>query len=124
MSRRVGILTGGGDVPGLNAAIKTFVWRMEEAGYEVVGLRRRWAALLNIVPAPGADNSQWIVPLTRAGTRTIDRSGGTVLHTSRINPAITKPDSVPEHLRAGAPPPGTDGKVDLTAAALEVLEFL
>jgi 6-phosphofructokinase len=122
MSRRVGILTGGGDVPGLNAAIKTFVGRMEEAGYEVVGLRRGWAALLHIVP--GADNSQWIVPLTRASTRTIDRSGGTVLHTSRINPAITKPDSVPEHLRAGAPPPGPDGKIDLTAAALEVLESL
>lgn len=124
MAKRVGILTGGGDVPGLNAAIKAFVWRMREAGYEVLGLRRGWASLLNIVPFHGADNSSWILPLTRENTRTIDRSGGTVLHTSRINPAITKPDAIPEHLRDSAPPPGPDGKVDLTAAALKTLEFL
>src|ERR1700735_3379817 len=99
MPRRIGILTGGGDVPGLNMAIKGFVGRMEDAGHEVVGLRRGWAALLNILPSPSADNSEWLMPLTRANTRTIDRSGGTVLHTSRINPAIMKPDSVPERLR-------------------------
>jgi 6-phosphofructokinase 1 len=125
MAKRVGILTGGGDVPGLNAAIKTFVWRMREAGYEVVGLRRGWASLLNILPFRDAEeNGKWMLPLTRENTRIIDRSGGTVLHTSRINPAITKPDGIPEHLRGSAPPPGADGKVDLTAAALETLEFL
>ncbi|MES1242588.1 MAG: 6-phosphofructokinase [Acidobacteriota bacterium] len=124
MPKRVGILTGGGDVPGLNAAIKTFVWRMREEGYEVVGLRRGWAALLNILPFTDADNEKWMLPLTRANTRTIDRSGGTVLHTSRINPAITRPDGIPDHLRGSAPPPGPGGKVDLTAAALETLEFL
>jgi 6-phosphofructokinase 1 len=122
--KRVGILTGGGDVPGLNAALKGFVGRMEEEGYEVVGLRRGWAALLNVVPSRDSDNSHWLVPLTRASTRTIDRSGGTVLHSSRINPALTKPSAVPEHLRSSAPPPGPNGMVDLTAAALEVLEFL
>jgi ATP-dependent phosphofructokinase / diphosphate-dependent phosphofructokinase len=99
MARRIGILTGGGDVPGLNMAIKVFVGRMEEAGYEVLGLKRGWDALLNVLPSPQADNSAWVVPLTRANTRTIDRSGGTVLHTSRINPAIMKPEEVPEHLR-------------------------
>src|SRR4051812_27452338 len=109
MPKRVGILTGGGDVPGLNAAIKTFVWRMREAGCEVVGLRRGWAALLNILPFRDADNDKWLLPLTRANTRTIDRSGGTVLHTSRINPAITKPEGIPGHLRDSAPPPGPDG---------------
>ena len=124
MSRRVGILTGGGDVPGLNSAIKMFVWRMREEGYEVVGLRRGWASLLNIIPFRDADNASWMLPLTRENTRTIDRSGGTVLHTSRINPAITKPGAIPEHLRDSAPPPGPDGKVDLTAAALETLDFL
>jgi ATP-dependent phosphofructokinase / diphosphate-dependent phosphofructokinase len=124
MPKRVGILTGGGDVPGLNAAIKTFVWRMREAGYEVMGLRRGWASLLNVRPFRDADNDKWMLPLTRENTRTIDRSGGTVLHTSRINPAITKPDGIPEHLRGSAPPPGPDGRVDLTAAALEALEFL
>jgi ATP-dependent phosphofructokinase / diphosphate-dependent phosphofructokinase len=122
--KRVGILTGGGDVPGLNAAIKGFVWRMEESGYEVVGLRRGWAALLNVAPSRDADNAHWLMPLTRANTRTIDRSGGTVLHSSRINPALTKASGVPEHLRSQAPAPGPDGMVDLTAAALEVLEFL
>jgi 6-phosphofructokinase 1 len=122
--KRVGILTGGGDVPGLNAAIKSFVWRMEEAGYEVLGLRRGYAALLNVIPSYGADNSQWVLPLTRAGTRTIDRSGGTVLHSSRINPALSKPTAIPAHLLDSAATPGPDGSIDLTAAALEVLEFL
>ncbi|HEX5757923.1 MAG TPA: 6-phosphofructokinase [Thermoanaerobaculia bacterium] len=123
MPRRVGILTGGGDVPGLNTAIKGFVRRMEEAGCEVVGLRRGWAALLHIVPAREADNSAWLLPLTRANTRTIDRSGGTVLHTSRINPAIVRAEAVPEHL-AGRGAPLGGGRVDLTAAALETFEFL
>ncbi len=126
MAKRVGILTGGGDVPGLNAAIKAFVWRMREAGYEVVGLRRGWASLLNIRPFHDAEseNGRWMLSLTRENTRTIDRSGGTMLHTSRINPAITKPDGIPEPLRRSAPPPGPDGMVDLTAAALETLEYL
>ncbi len=122
-SKRVGILTGGGDVPGLNTAIKGFVWRMEEAGYEVVGLRRGWAALLHVVPSGDADNAKWLLPLTRANTRTIDRSGGTVLHTSRINPALVRADAVPPHL-AGRGTPLGDGKVDLTKAALETLESL
>jgi ATP-dependent phosphofructokinase / diphosphate-dependent phosphofructokinase len=124
MAKRVGILTGGGDVPGLNAAIKQFVVRMADAGYEVLGLRRGWAALLHTVPFHGADNSDWIIPLTVASTRTIDRSGGTVLHSSRINPALVQAESVPEHLKSMAPPPGPDGKVDLTEAVLQVLQFL
>jgi len=122
--KRVGILTGGGDVPGLNAALKGFVWRMEESGYEVIGLRRGYAALLNVNPSRTADNSNWLMPLTRSNTRTIDRSGGTVLHSSRINPALTKLSGIPEHLRSHAPQPDEDGRVDLTAATLEVLEFL
>jgi ATP-dependent phosphofructokinase / diphosphate-dependent phosphofructokinase len=123
MSKRVGILTGGGDVPGLNMAIKVFVWRMEESGYEVIGLRRGWAALLNVTPAADADHSDWLTPLTRANTRTIDRSGGTVLHTSRINPELIQPASVPEHLRGKAEVDAT-GCMDLTAVALEAIEFL
>ena len=122
--KRVGILTGGGDVPGLNAAIKQFVWRMEEEGYEVLGLRRGWGALLNVKPYHDADNSAWLVPLTRASTRTIDRSGGTVLHSSRINPSLTKPDAVPEHLRDRKHKTLDDGRLDLTDAALEVLRYL
>ena len=124
MAKRVGILTGGGDVPGLNTAIKSYVWRMQDAGYEVLGLRRGWAALLNLVPFHGADNSPWLVPLTRESTRTIDRTGGTVLHTSRINPAVLKKDAVPEHLAGQGLPAGRDGCVDLTQEALRALEFL
>jgi 6-phosphofructokinase len=124
MAKRVGILTGGGDVPGLNTAIKTFVWRMQDAGYEVLGLRRGWAALLNVVPFHGADNSPWLVPLTRESTRTIDRTGGTILHTSRINPALLKVDAVPEHLVGKGVPLEREGCVDLTQEALQALQFL
>jgi 6-phosphofructokinase 1 len=124
LAKRVGILTGGGDVPGLNAAIQQFVWRMEEEGYEVLGLRRGWAALLNVKPYHDADNSAWLVPLTRASTRTIDRSGGTILHSSRINPALTKAAAVPEHLRGGEHKQLPDGGIDLTDYALEVLRYL
>ena len=122
--KRVGILTGGGDVPGLNAAIQQFVWRMEEEGYEVLGLRRGWAALLHVKPFHDADNSSWLMSLTRASTRTIDRSGGTVLHTSRINPALIKPESIPEHLRGTEHERLPDGRLDLTAYTLEVLRYL
>jgi 6-phosphofructokinase len=124
MPKRVGILTGGGDVPGLNAAIKQFVVRMEEEGWEVLGLRRGWAALLNVKPFHDADNSAWLVPLNRISTRTIDRSGGTILHSSRINPSITKPDAVPEHLRGRSHQTRDDGRLDLTASALEVIRYL
>src|SRR3954467_5290940 len=124
MAKRVGILTGGGDVPGLNAAIQQFVWRMEEEGYEVLGLRRGWAALLHVKPYHDADNSAWLVPLTRASTRTIDRSGGTILHCSRINPALIALESVPEHLRDHEHKRLPDGRLDLTEDALEVLRYL
>ncbi len=120
----MGILTGGGDVPGLNAAIQQFVWRMEGEGYEVLGLRRGWAALLNVKPYHDADNSAWLVPLTRASTRTIDRSGGTILHSSRINPALLKAEAVPEHLRGGEAKQLPDGRIDLTEYTLEVLRYL
>ena len=122
--KRIGILTGGGDVPGLNAAIKAFVWRMLDANHEIVGLRRGWASLLNIIPEVGADNSAWITPLDRYNTRVIDRSGGTVLRTSRVNPAITKPEHVPVHLESEKGQPDERGRYDLTSAALRVLEFL
>jgi len=124
MARRVGILTGGGDVPGLNSAIKAFACRMEDAGYEVLGLRRGWAALLHVQPYADADNSSWLLPLSRGTTRTIDRSGGTVLHTSRVNPAITPASAIPDHLRAAAGPADERGMVDLTRAALRTIEFL
>ncbi|HEX3109545.1 MAG TPA: 6-phosphofructokinase [Thermoanaerobaculia bacterium] len=124
MPKRIAILTGGGDVPGLNAAIKSFVWRLSDAGHEIVGLRRGWAALLNIVPDPRVDNSAWMMTLNRSNTRAIDRTGGTVLHTSRVNPEITKPEHIPEHLQSSKPAADEHGRYDLTDAALRAIEFL
>jgi 6-phosphofructokinase 1 len=124
VKKRVAILSGGGDVPGLNAAIKSFVWRMTDEGHEVLGLRRGWASLLNIVPEPSADNSAWMMPLSRRNTRAIDRSGGTVLHTSRVNPEIAKPEDVPAHLQPELVAPDERGRYDLTHAALRVINYL
>ncbi|HEX6086774.1 MAG TPA: 6-phosphofructokinase [Thermoanaerobaculia bacterium] len=122
--KRIGILTGGGDVPGLNAAIKAFVWRMLDEQCEIIGLRRGWASLLNIIPDPEADNSAWILPLTRVLTRAIDRTGGTILHTSRINPSISKSEHIPAHLLNERGEPDDRGRYDLTRAAMRVVEFL
>jgi len=124
LRKRIGILTGGGDVPGLNAAIKSFVTRVEGAGHEAVGLRRGWLSLIQIIPEKGADNTDWVVPLTRASTRTIDRTGGTMLHTTRVNPAMVRSELVPDHLRSEAGAADEGGRVDLTAAARRSLEFL
>jgi 6-phosphofructokinase 1 len=122
--KRIGILTGGGDVPGLNAAIKSFVWRLGDEGHEILGLRRGWSSLLNIIPDRSADNSDWLMPLNRLNTRTIDRSGGTILHTSRVNPAISRPEQVPPHLVGEMGRPDERGRYDLTHVALRVLDFL
>ena len=85
-TRRIGILTGGGDVPGLNSVIKSVVYRSTELGYAVLGIRRGWLGLTHL--APGSDlDREHVLPLDRANTRTIDRTGGTMLHTSRTNPA-------------------------------------
>jgi ATP-dependent phosphofructokinase / diphosphate-dependent phosphofructokinase len=124
--RRIGILTGGGDVPGLNAAIKALVWRLldEPCDCEVIGLRRGWSSLINISLERGADNSEWVTPLTRLSTRAIDRTGGTVLHTSRINPEISRAEHIPAHLENEKGQPDDRGRYDLTHVALRVIQFL
>src|SRR5437870_5848941 len=94
--RRIGILTGGGDVPGLNAVIKSVTYRGSENDIEVVGLRRGWEALTHLNLEDPASKSHYLMPLNRENTRTIDRSGGTVLHSSRINPSKMK--KLPDHL--------------------------
>jgi 6-phosphofructokinase 1 len=90
----------------------------------VIGLRRGWAALVNIIPDAAADNSEWITPLSRLTTRAIDRTGGTVLHTSRVNPAISREMHIPEHLQSEKGHPDERGRYDLTRAALRVIDFL
>src|SRR5438067_13519947 len=84
-SRRIGILTGGGDVPGLNPVIKSVVYRSTELGYEVLGIRRGWQGFTHMRPGREPD-PEYVRPLDRDNTRAIDRTGGTILHTSRTNP--------------------------------------
>ncbi|MPZ74185.1 MAG: ATP-dependent 6-phosphofructokinase [Nitriliruptorales bacterium] len=118
---RIGILTGGGDVPGLNPCIKAVVDRVIDDGHEVIGLRRGWAALLETNLDDEASVAESTMPLSRRVVRTIDRSGGTVLHTSRTNPSRVKTTEVPAFLRdqaTGAEPH------DFTTHALKVLEQL
>ena len=83
--KRIGILTGGGDVPGLNAIIKTVTYRGSEDDIEVIGLRRGWEALTHLNLDDPASKSHYLIPLNRENTRIIDRRGGTVLHSSRTN---------------------------------------
>lgn len=124
MAKRVGILTGGGDVPGLNVAVKTIVHVLAGDGIEVLGLRRGWAALLALGPGSEARSEEWTVALTPQNTRTIDRTGGTILHSSRTNPMAVKAAEVPRHWEGDAPAPRSDGKIDLTKATIQVIEEL
>jgi 6-phosphofructokinase len=96
-NKRIGILTGGGDVPGLNSVIKGVVYRASEIGMDVIGIRRGWEGLTHVRLDDPASRERYIWPLNRENTRTIDRTGGTVLHTSRTNPSKMK--SLPEHLK-------------------------
>jgi ATP-dependent phosphofructokinase / diphosphate-dependent phosphofructokinase len=89
-AKRIGILTGGGDVPGLNSVIKTVVYRASDAGCEVVGIRRGWEGLTHVDLNDAASRARYILPLDRLNTRTVDRTGGTFLHTSRTNPQKMK----------------------------------
>jgi 6-phosphofructokinase len=123
--RRIGVLTGGGDVPGLNAVIKSIVYRATERGIATVGLRRGWRGLTHLASGGGPDPDNAVL-LDRASTRTIDRTGGTVLHTSRTNPRrmgrADLPPALPaarrEALRIG------DDRYDLTPVVLENIAAL
>jgi len=89
-AKRIGILTGGGDVPGLNSVIKTVVYRGSEIDCEVIGIRRGWEGLTHVNLDDPASRARYVLPLNRENTRTIDRTGGTYLHSSRTNPAKMK----------------------------------
>ena len=115
---RIGILTGGGDVPGLNPAIKAVVDRAAEKGHEVLGLRRGWAGLLYSNPEDPASMAEFSQPMDRAWVRTIDRSGGTILHSSRTHPGKVRADAVPDFLEK----PAGEGPFDFTPHALKVIE--
>jgi 6-phosphofructokinase 1 len=128
--KRIGILTGGGDVPGLNAVIKSVTYRGSENDIEVIGLRRGWEALTHLNVDDPESRRRYIITLDRENTRTIDRRGGTVLHSSRTNPA--KMQKVPDHLAAedfpsslSTKPPGVSNKRwDLSKQVLTNLSAL
>src|ERR1700693_4349268 len=119
---KIGILTGGGDVPGLNPVIKSVVYRASEMGRDVIGIRKGWQGLTHM-NATNETDSMYIRPLTRENTRTIDRSGGTILHTSRANPRRVPESKLPDHLSgAQSRKLPFDGKCyDLTSIVIENL---
>lgn len=116
---RIGILTGGGDVPGLNPCIKAVVNRVSEEGHEVLGIRRGWAGLLEHDPDDPDSVTRNFIPLDPQRVRTIDRTGGTMLHTSRANPQRVRIKEVPSFLAREAV---GDGPFDFTDHVKRVLE--
>jgi len=124
-AQRIGILTGGGDVPGLNSVIKSVVYKATEMGCEVLGIRRGWEGLTNLRLGKELD-TEYLRPLDRSNTRGIDRTGGTMLHTSRTNPLKIKRANLPAHLPADRLKQlqTAEGIYDLTPVVLENLEAL
>ncbi|MEO6456757.1 MAG: 6-phosphofructokinase [Chloroflexia bacterium] len=134
--RRLGVLTGGGDVPGLNAAIKAIVYRAEPSGIEVVGLRAGWEGITYLdrgrgrndlifrAEEPGSWEGGYLLPLNRLNTRPIDRAGGTVLQSTRTNPSRVGVADLPSNLAAYAEGLMPADKVDLTREVLANIEFL
>src|SRR6478609_11836796 len=128
-AKRIGILTGGGDVPGLNSVIKTVVYRGDEIGCDVIGIRRGWEGLTHVHLDDPASRSRYVFPLNRENTRTIDRTGGTYLHSSRTNPS--KMTKLPPVLEGGQFPKRESTKrgettvvYDISSAVLKNIETL
>ncbi len=116
----IGILTGGGDVPGLNPAIRALTLRALHEGYRVLGIRRGWGGLVELVPDKEADNSAHVQVLTEDVVNRAGRTGGTFIHTSRTRPSRLPRILVPEHLKHKY----TEEINDVTPDVLTNLEFL
>lgn len=116
----IGILTGGGDVPGLNPAIRAVTIRALREGYEVIGVRRGWKGMIEIIRDKKVDNSHCYEILTEERVNRAFRTGGTFLHTSRTNPSKVKLDDIPAHLQGKY----TKDVNDLTPEVLRNLDFL
>ncbi|MGW8265433.1 MAG: 6-phosphofructokinase [Longimicrobiales bacterium] len=116
----IGILTGGGDVPGLNPAIRAITIRALREGYRVIGIRRGWAGLVDLVPDKDADNKSNVQILTEDLVNRAGRTGGTFLHTSRTRPSHLPLSEVPPHLKDVH----AEDVNDITAAVLKNLDFL
>ncbi len=116
----IGILTGGGDVPGLNPAIRAVTFRALREGYEVIGIRHGWAGLIEVIRDKNYDNSDNFLVLTEEVVNRAGRTGGTFLHSSRTNPSRVSKSSVPAHLKDAY----TADKNDLTPDVLKNLAWL
>jgi len=116
----IGILTGGGDVPGLNPAIRAVTFRALREGYQVIGLRRGWAGIVDVVRDPEADNSNNYQILTEDVVNRAGRTGGTFLHSSRTRPSHIKKNDLPEHLKDTY----QDDINDLTPEVIKNLDYL
>ena len=116
----IGILTGGGDVPGLNPAIRAVTFRALREGYEVIGIRRGWSGLVDIVRDDKYDNANNFQRLTEDVVNRAGRTGGTFLHSSRTNPARVSKSSLPDHLKDQY----TEEKNDLTSEVMKNLAWL
>jgi len=124
--KKIAILTGGGDVPGLNLAIKNVVISASDDGVEVLGIRRGWGGLLWYDIDDVSTHQQYTMPLNHDVVRTVDRSGGTFLHTSRTNPQAVRPKDIPEFLAKSnlGKQIRDDGTKDFTPHIKKVLEHL
>jgi 6-phosphofructokinase len=116
----IGILTGGGDVPGLNPAIRAVTFRALREGYRVLGIRRGWAGLVDMIPEEGADNSPHVQVLTEEIVNRAGRTGGTFIHTSRTRPSHLPKVALPYHLQNSY----TENINDVTPEVLKNLEYL
>lgn len=116
----IGILTGGGDVPGLNPAIRGVTIRAIREGYKVIGIRRGWGGLIDIVRDENADNSKNYFELTEEVVTKAARTGGTFLHTSRTNPSRVSEADMPEQYKDKY----TEDSNDLTEEVLKNLDWL
>ena len=116
----IGILTGGGDVPGLNPAIRAVTIRALREGYQVVGLRRGWAGIMELIRDKKADNQYNYEILTEERVNKQGRTGGTFLHTSRTRPSNVKKEDVPVHLREEY----SEDVNDLTPEVIKNLDYL
>ena len=119
--KTLAVLTGGGDVPGLNPCIKQVVNHAIDQGWRVLGFRRGWAGPLNYNPDDPESWGKWVMELDKFAVRTIDRTGGTFLHTSRTHPGNVRPDKLPDFLNPDDYPRNEKGNIDATAKVLQTL---
>lgn len=134
--RALGVLTGGGDVPGLNPAIKALVYRAETMGIRILGLREGWEGITLLNRSRGYDalifrpeepstwQGSYLMPLNRLNTRTIDRQGGTILQSTRTNPARMRVGNLPAYLQHYGTGHSLDDQIDLTDEVVANLSFL